>query len=440
VKAKLIVLKRVLSLRSTLIAGFVFFKAVLDVSYVCFVAPLYGYAGYTFCPEVLKLLESYILLLVLALMMPWRVRRPSDVFIIVLFLAVGAPLLSLYSMRSDDRAYLYMVMSGFVVLRLAVFHPAVKLPALCSGRRLLSVLLLAGAALLFGLVIIRGGFRYFNLDWSRVYELRRTIAAQVFTGFAAYLRPWYANVIAPFLLVLALRKGRLWTALGVVGLQVLLFGLTAHKSVLLSPVLSVGAYFLARKRWCNQAIVLSVTSLVLLALVSYLLSGWVLPASTLVRRAFFVTAQNHYAYYYYFKDAGFVYLSNSLLAPFVRYPFALPPPLLISQYLKGNVETWANTGFLATSYMHFGFVGLLLFSLVVGLLWRVIDGFRSGKLPLNVVVATGVPAMWQLVGGDLPTVLLTHGLALYMVFLWLLSGRGSGDVRAPFPADGGGNS
>lgn len=140
----------------------------------------------------------------------------------------------------------------------------------------------------------------------------------------------------------------------------------------------------------------------------------------LVRRVFFVPADLSFKYYEVFSELGNVYLSNSIFSSFIKYPFSYPPQLLVSMYALGN-ESWANSGFLATSFMHFNVFGVILFSFIVAVLIKIVDSLVENKLPVWLGVAIVITPFSSLFkSSDLFTSLLTHGLLLSLILLWFI--------------------
>ena len=126
-----------------------------------------------------------------------------------------------------------------------------------------------------------------------------------------------------------------------------------------------------------------------------------------------------------FSKEGYIYLSTAKgFSAFINYPFEYPPAQMISLYLQGHTHTWMNNGFLATSYMHFGFCGMIIFSVIVGILLNIVDNISKDRLPcwfsISIVI---VPFFSLFTSSDLTTALLNHGLGLCIVLLWLFSAR-----------------
>jgi len=78
-----------------------------------------------------------------------------------------------------------------------------------------------------------------------------------------------------------------------------------------------------------------------------------------------------------------------------------------------------NVGYLGDAFANFGFMGMFLFSMILGVFLRIVDSI-SRHLPANLIAAIiAVPAM-ALANSALFTSLLTHGFILSLIMIWLL--------------------
>jgi hypothetical protein len=57
----------------------------------------------------------------------------------------------------------------------------------------------------------------------------------------------------------------------------------------------------------------------------------------------------------------------------IEYPYELNSSHLIGYHYYNNVLTGANTGWLGSGYMHFGFAGMLIYAVIIGLLLGLVD-------------------------------------------------------------------
>jgi hypothetical protein len=144
-------------------------------------------------------------------------------------------------------------------------------------------------------------------------------------------------------------------------------------------------------------------------------------ANLFLRRTMFLPANSNYGYHLFFSDHPHVLLSSSkFVFGLIEPVYDRPPAFMLGEYFTGNPDTSANTGWIGTSFMHFGYFGMFAFSLVIGLLLGILDQLAA-KTDKSLSTALLVIPFYSLfVSADLPTAMLTHGLILALVLLWLL--------------------
>ena len=275
-------------------------------------------------------------------------------------------------------------------------------------------------AYVYGCLVLSGGLGRFNLDLLSVYEVRAEYLTRRVGPVLGYFIPWQANVINILILCWALHKRKLCLLAAAGIAQVLLFGMTGHKSFLLAPLLASGVLLVWGRKNFLLYLFGGATAMILVSYTLFLVTGNHLGPSLLIRRLFFVPAANHFIYYDFFSrlENPFVMLSNSILAPFIQYPYDMPITRVISWAYWGR-DFGPNVGYLGDAFEHFGFMGMFLFSVILGLFLHAVDSV-AGRLPSNIVAAViATPAM-ALTNSALFTSLLTHGLIPAAVLLWLL--------------------
>lgn len=424
--------KQVFLDRGLMIASILLLRFALDAAYLWIISPVFSYQGLITDIEFTKVLESYVLTLLLAFVTPIRAVYPSDILISLLLINPVLSMFSLYALMNADRTYVYMVAFCF---GLVLVVRRIKLPRpkpFPSGSRLVVAFAVITVLVALAVIVSRGGLQYFNLDLTKVYEFRSEVSETVLLGSVAYLGTWTFKVLNPALIAFAVWQRRYFAMGFFIGLQVLFFATSSHKAVLFYVPLIIGGMILFRLRKPIHAVVAGVTFVVAMAGSLTYLTGDMMPASLLIRRVFFVPAHLNFAYHDFFSRNQFVFLTNTKLGNMLRmdYPYDLPPPRLVSLFLQGHENTWMNTGFLATSYMHAGYFGMIIFSIVVGLLLALVDAVSRGRLPTwlaSVIVL--VPFNTLYTSADLPTALMTHGLALAVLLLWLLGSSPSSKSR-----------
>lgn len=404
-------------------------SALLWLGYAKFIVPYYGYQGFDWSPNMVKVVESLSAIVFFALSLPSSVRRPSDFLIHVQFLLPVVPMLVLYGASDLPRSYTYLVLSGFAVVCLVreINFPKIKgamipIPVMMYG-------LLLAAAIYILSIIGEGGLRYFNLDPLKVYEFR-TIAAQNLPVIYGYLSPMVSKIVLPFILLLAFSQ-RKWFIAGLALLgSVMMFALTSNKGPLYYPFLVMGIYYIARFRLrMIRLLLVGYIILIIIPLVPFLIRYYIeieIPftfiaiGGLLLNRGYFIPAKINFDYYDFFSTHPHTMLAESKLTfGLVDYPYDLEATHLIGYYYSNNAMVAANTGWVGSGYMQFGFVGILIYALVVGLLMSLLDTYSRGRdLPISVAIFF-VPFFTIFLSADLPTAMLTHGMLLALFLYWL---------------------
>ncbi len=398
----------------------------LEVGYRLYVSPVHGYSGFVLELSVLKYAEAWIIYLFLLFWAPAKLQRPSDYFINFLLFGLMTPLLVFYGLADQARGHLYIVLFGYAMVDLFRHGPVLRLPVLREGPVLAVGLILVGALGVSFWLVWSGGTNFFNLDLTAVYDYRRDVGAVISEGVMGYLNNWAYKVFGPALLAVALWKRQFWLAGLVFVLHVYWFGVSSHKSVLFFPFLVLFLWVWFRRTRALSIVPFAMTGVVVAVLLVYLITDYGLPASMFIRRVYFVIANNTFYYYEFFSSNELVYWSNSVLSRFLEYPYEMNPARVIGD--SRGTESHVNNSFLSTGYMHAGIWGIALYGILGGLIFRVVDSVSAAGVPIWVAIAVLiVPSQSLLLNADLPTALLTHGMAVGLLILLLL--RASNEAR-----------
>lgn len=421
-------LTRVWSKRVVFDLSVLLFRAALDVMYVIFVYPLFAYLGFDLEVHAGKYVESWLLLLLVLAFLPKTLRKPSDFFVLVLALGLIVPMTSLFGLADKPRFFMYSVMVGFSVVCLARSGSPIRIPTVRNGTFLALSMSVGLTGLVLFWMYVSGGFAFLNLDISKIYDLREGAHETIGQGGFGYINLWVFKVFNIFLFAYALHRRSWIFAISLFAIQVVFFGISANKGVLFYPLMILAVwYYLSKSR---ALAVVPIGILIVVVISGIFWSYWDLAilGSFLVRRVFFVSANNAFNYFEFFSANSFVFWSNSLTSAFVQYPYHTSPAELIGEW-KGTFGHVNNT-FVANGYMHAGLPGMLFYCMVVGFLFRVIDSLSTrGIEPWMGIAVTIAPVWTLLLSADLPTALMTHGLGVSLLLLFLARGAKLGSIR-----------
>ena len=397
------------------------FRAVLDLSYLQFVNPLYLYKGFERGGTTNTIIESWLLFTTIVCFLPFKINKPSDFFVCVFFFGFFTPLLSLYGLSNYPQEHLYLQLFSFVLVLFFRNGNPIKIPVIKNGRYFLPILLYVIVFFVISWLIYAGGAAQFNLNFNDVYSFRESSKETLGLGAMGYIIPTTFKAVLPTLLVIFLWKKKFLLALLICSVFVFCFGMSSHKAVLFYPLLILFVWLFVDTNKKLQLLPMALTVLVLICLGLYIFVGNIVVPSLFIRRSLFAIADNSFDYYEYFNNLPPLLWSNSITSQFIEYPYHISPAKLIAEWRGKGTGSSVNTSFVGTGYAHAGIYGIVLYGLLTGLLLRLIDSFHAMNLPVWVVVGiTIIPIQALFFSTDLPTVFLTHGMLLSILILFSL--------------------
>lgn len=158
-----------------------------------------------------------------------------------------------------------------------------------------------------------------------------------------------------------------------------------------------------------------------MAIIAYEYLSLVTIPEIIIRRAFFVPTGLVFQWFDYFNGHAHVYWADRILSFFSDGAYVgANIPRLIGDYLVPGSNSAANSGMIASGYAHAGYVGVLLYSVILGLVVSGLNAVIKSGVPLWVVAALSIgPLRTAIADSDLFTSLLSHGLGITFLILWL---------------------
>ena len=394
--------------------------------FVKWVVPVYAYQGYTVNYNFTNIIISVCIIAIISYFITIQADKIKTFFISILLLQVVVPMLCLFSFTEEFMFYhIYIVMVTICVIVISFINYIYinlensKYISLSFNKLFLPIMTFITFFTLSRYIMLNG-LGIFNLDITKVYDYR-FLLRETMTGIFAYLDGWTVKIINPFCIVYSLHKKKKFLTIFFVILQILLFGFSSHKSVLFSAFVLVVFYYimpvLSSKKW--SVVWLFICSCFFPLIMSFrgITDIWL----ALFRRLFFSPATLNFYYYDYFSTNSFDWFRQSFLRHFVSSNYDLLLPRIIGLEYFGNMETNANTGFLGAGYAQGGFLIMIVYSVIIGMLINVIAAFCK-KLPPGLAVGITILPMSSLfTSGDLPSSLVTGGLLIALFLLYIMS-------------------
>ncbi|MGJ7607615.1 oligosaccharide repeat unit polymerase [Variovorax sp. LT1R20] len=410
----------------TLAVLYIIYFLTLQWVYQEWVVSVYGYQGFS---DNFSAGNFFVSSVILAVFLPAMKNNesPSSIFIHLIFGLILVPSLVLYSGQSLDDDFMVVTCVAFAfiwgtvsLLRLKrISFPKVKSSTLLVLSFVFSLCTILG-------IFAFGGARFVNFDFSEVYEIRRE-AANAIPGIFGYLNSIVTKIVIPFGMILCLFARRWMLMILLFSTSIAFFALTAHKSPLFYPLLVLFFFFATGSKNLKVYFVLALLAGVLLSGLDlwsfeHEITGWDSWFSGLfVNRALLVPSYLNSLYVDHFSNLEKYYWASSKLSlGLVDSTYELSAPNLIGQQYFGNEDMSANTGWIGSGFANAGYVGVIVYSVLIGMLLSFLDAYAR-KLGARVVISLFIiPVITMVTSADMTDMILTHGLvvAILILLVW----------------------
>lgn len=433
--------------RRLLVLGILIFIACYQWVYIHWLFPTFGYFGYDYNPPSTGyLLLAWLLAAIPSLWMPLTIDRPSKLIYWILYLTVFIPsmfipLFAAINPPSDVAELMIVLFFGFAITGLSYRRPLLKLhPPSISVSRFWYGFTLVASFLVFW--ILRAFWRDLHLtSFMDIYDVRNA-ADDLMTGtLLNYPLMLLPGAIDPFLMGWGLYRKKFWVFLAGAFGQLLVYASMGTKGSATSILFIPAIYFILRgdKRQFAKRIVWSVVALFATLILCIPFAGdtpglflWTV-LFVVFSRTFGANGLLSAQYYGFFQMNPHTYLSHvKVFNLLIHYPYATSLGLVVGPYYLGDPTFDATAHFWATDGLAgFGVAGILLVSLLCTLVFWILDSTARRHDPKFATLVISYAA-YNFANGSLFTTLLSGGLSLLMVLLYLMPG----DVaeRSPGPA------
>ncbi len=248
------------------------------------------------------------------------------------------------------------------------------------------------------------------LKFQNIYEVRSASSLDTST-IVGYAYSWLSKVILPTLLVFSVIKKRYGLTIFGGFVLMYLFVAQAHKSVFFGLPVVFCFYFFKDYYKKTAIFITGIFAAFILTHIIYITNDSIYLESILIRRTFFVPAILNTFYFDFFNNSP-IYLSHSILKNIFTYPFKLPPANLIGYYYYHSTLTHANNGFISDGFMNFGYIGVIVYSILLVLVFKILDTVKINSRYLGVFFIS----IFTLMSSAFLTSLLTHGIII-LIFL-----------------------
>jgi hypothetical protein len=416
-----------LSSRLGLFIYCLFYVFTFALIYRWVIVPVWGYEGFRLKATIPRQITAALLASLPGLWMPIRLERPSQVVYWMLYLLVVAPacMVSMWALedQSSGPVFLSVCLIGlFAVTGLVYRIPLLPLPRVHLERYEFAVLLVLLSTIFYAFLVSSFGFKFHFVSFDDTYSVRADYQSTLDKAptLVAYAISWQAWVINPLVMAMGLRWRRpSWLLVGVAA-QFIIYSISAFRSMFFSTALLIYLLWMMKsERRFGSRFVTTWTAVFAFAGALQYFGLMLTPAALLVVRMTALPGLLTGYYYEFFSSHPYAMLGYSIFRSFVGYPYAVQPPYLIASTYFHNPAMESNANLWADAFANFGYVGLVVSSLLLGLVLWLYDSMAAGRDKRFAALAIGLPA-FALANTGLLTALLTNGIALAMVLIYLM--------------------
>lgn len=405
------------------IAISLFYAYLLAWLYKNEVAPFWGHQGFRVVETPLAMTKISVVTALTAVLIPNRTDTRTYLLVCTSFLFFIPSIVFTFVSDADLR---YAGVLFFVIF-FSIRISAIKLQPIflkpIREKQFLNFTLVVSILILI-LYILLGGGRSLNFNLSSIYEVRSNNQESV-PGFLGYFVSLLSAILLPLTILYSIERRRFDVLALAFVLQMVFFGLTNFKNILFAPILFISFYAFLLSPRRSKYLPLLFFVLPVVAMLNVFFARFVLKADGLlffvnnfIRRMLFTPPMLDEAHIVFFSDNPFYFWSTSRISlGFIQNPYELASPFIIGRELFGS-DTWAaNTGLIGSGFANAGYLGVIVYTVLFGLLIAFLNAFgnRVGHPLVSALALLSIMNITR--SSDFTTVFLTHGLVFLLALL-----------------------
>lgn len=404
------------------ISTIIIFRLLIDWIYNFEIAPFFSYSNYLNNSTRESTFLSWIILAAFIPFVMWIVSDSNRynsfsqlIAALLLYLRI-IPFTSLvmYMPKSSGFVFSNLVYWILIFVLLSYLKMQNPLGLLRSRGGSKSAIFVLTVISVLTVLIVSGvycGFRI-HLSLEDVYELRMEAREFDMPVVLKYLHSATSNII-PILIIYYISKGnRLMVyLLALIGL--LNFSIAGHKSTLFKIILCLGLYLFPKldiKKYLPYFFI----TLGVITILEFLNFNTIALSTIFIRRGLYVPASLDISYFDFIEKHGPTYFTKGIASEIGS--------------LAGDDAKRCNNGMFSDAFMNLGFLGCIIFPIIFVYFVKISE-YITNNLNLSLRFFAAFLIVSTLGSSYFTTSMLTHGLFLLLVTLYLIPKREPKNVR-----------
>lgn len=415
---------------------FIIYKIVMDCTYAFLHKDLYGYYGFGFEVDALKLLVSWTFFLISVVCISSNVVNCRTIFLYTTMCLGMTPVFVYYQFNVEAKTWMVflqtatLLLMDFIMNKLTVIKP-IRNRKIPHTSRNLKWAVTAAIVLFFVMSFAKYGLPDFSqLSFSNIGAVRKN--AQVST-LMNIVQNIMCKIVCPLTMMMLFTKKKWFYFIAVLGVQLYVYSVTGFKTFLFVPVVVIGLTLFSK--WDFTGLMVRALPFVCVCCtLIYVFFGQIYPYALINERVLFLPAKIKFAYFDYFSQHDFVYFSQSTIGKLLglRSSYVQNIPNLIGEVYFDKPNMWTNTGFMADAYSNMGAFGMFIIAIFVSLVVSMADGFLADS---NKKVSRGIHGVFLLFfislnDGSAISVFFSGGMIFALIIAGLVSFNDGDEIKA----------
>lgn len=392
--------------------GIILYKIILDFSYMIFIQP-YVKEWLKTDFNIYKLILGYILVISLYVIINRLNGKLSKFIVKLLFCLMFIPISTIYAGKNFSTINFLLFFMEFVIIIFTIkileyMEEKKKKNRILNddeknkGNKFIKI---TTKVIYYGFIIntifVLFACFYYNgmpsltaLNVKEVYEVRETFYLPKLIN---YLYNFEIKFILTFLIVLFMHKKNYFKLILTIIALMLMYLFKGDKMTLLSMFLVIVVYFIFRlferhKKIdkIDNYIAPALGIMTVFSMLTYKIYNMFY--SILVRR-FLISPANlkfwHMDFFAHNPKIGIVGTLLNVIFKFSNPYSEVPYQNLVSGIYTGNYESYANTGFLSEGFARFGYIGLIILPIILGVIIYFVNnkGLKKGEICFTAAIS-----------------------------------------------------
>lgn len=389
------------------------YRVLLDIIYYQQITPFFSYANFINEANSSSMLLSWLVLTIYGLFAYPFYKERDDKFVVsmialFIYLIKLVPLTSLLYYQPQSLSFVVQQLVLWTLLFLLLYKgSAIEFKSI---QKTPVAVTLVTVIVSVAVLIVSGVYANFriHLSLADVYDLRMEARAFNMPTVLKYIYAFSSNMIPVCMVYYIIQKRKTMVyLLAFIGL--LNFSIAGSKTTLFLIVLSLIFYYFKNVDF-NKYIMPAFISVMVLAVMEFVLLHTNAISTVLIRRSFFMPNLLDVEYYDYLKNSTPVFFDTS---KYTQIQFN------IGDVYFGSEDVRANNGFFTDAFINLGSLGCVVYPFIYSILFRALEGACKG-LDRCISVFCAFLMVTTLESTFFTTALLTHGLFLMMVTLYFM--------------------